>query len=380
MGERVRKFFWSLFFIGEIFFLFAQKDLLDEYQKLEIELSQGKVDILQISSFISQQKDPSFFLAKLFQNYHRSFLKSYPRSPSFEEFFYQNLSNDQLAKLFENLILQNFSNEAITEQLHAMAEREKKYGYYHYLSDLNDIFCPITPENAEMILRKTERIMEYKDSFRFNAILRKAAQEIGLKWKVVEIDYLEALLKKENTLSDHLLFQTRWLLCNTKTDFSVMENRVKTRLKNLLFSKIPKKDFSDCKLQPVNFFSPVDFSDKILLFFNTDCKFCLHEMEQLNRSYRGIKEIIFINTLYRNKEVVLQETERLWKEKGIRFKVFIDIENILPEKIGFSMVPTFLYLPPYGEENFCFEMKIPGNLLEKLSWLTELGETKEKND
>jgi hypothetical protein len=32
---------------------------------------------------------------------------------------------------------------------------------------------------------------------------------------------------------------------------------------------------------------------------------------------------------------------------------------------------VFLYVPPQGGEALLFEMKIPGNILEKLNWLTE---------
>ena len=63
-------------------------------------------------------------------------------------------------------------------------------------------------------------------------------------------------------------------------------------------------------------------------------------------------------------------TKKFIKENNVTFPTFIDTENSLAAKLGFSGLPVFLYVPPQGNEAILFEMKIPGNIIEKLNWLT----------
>ena len=69
---------------------------------------------------------------------------------------------------------------------------------------------------------------------------------------------------------------------------------------------------------------------------------------------------------------IARDTNDVFKMKNTLEKkpTFIDTENSLAAKLGFSGLPVFLYVPPQGNEAILFEMKIPGNIIEKLNWLT----------
>ena len=48
---------------------------------------------------------------------------------------------------------------------------------------------------------------------------------------------------------------------------------------------------------------------------------------------------------------------------------YVEPISSIAEKLGFSGLPVFLYVPPQGNDAILFEVKIPGNIIEKLNWL-----------
>lgn len=339
-------------------------------ENLEKQLDNGIFNIKEWNMAFIKESNPSLMLAKLYQNYNRTFIKKYGRNKDLELFIKEKMPFESQKALWENLLWQNNSNEYLSECITNEATSDE-YNEAHYLVDLNFILNSQNNENAEEILSRADRAMKFKDNFRFTGIVQNAAKRAKIESRVIETDYFNYLLKKDINIIDDIKFKARWVVNNDGTVFNKMDARVKERLKKLLFRTINKTDFANPSLEPLN--TPVfpGAAGYITMFFNTDCQFCKTEIEYLSRKrFRQKKQLLLVNTLYKDAQKTKADTKKFIEENNVTFPTFIDTENSLAAKLGFSGLPVFLYVPPQGNEAILFEMKIPGNIIEKLNWLT----------
>lgn len=339
-------------------------------ENLEKQLENGIFNIKEWNMAFIKESNPSLMLAKLYQNYNRVFIKKYGRNKDLEQFIKEKMSPESQKALWENLLWQNNSNEYLSECIKNELTSEE-YNEAHYLDDLNFILDIKNTENAEEVLLRADRAMKYKDNFRFTGIVHNAAKRAKLECRVIESEYFDYLLKKDVNMIDDIKFKARWVINNDGTVFNKMDARVKARLKRLLFRTIDKTAFANPALEPIN--APVfpGAAGYITMFFNTDCQFCKTEIEYLSKKrFAQKKNLLLVNTLYKDVQKSKTDTKEFIEKIGIKFPTFIDSENAMAEKLGFSGLPVFLYVPPQGNDAILFEMKIPGNIIEKLNWLT----------
>lgn len=338
---------------------------------LENQLEKGIFNIKEWNPAFIKEENPSLMLAKLYQNYNRTFIKKYGRNSELELFIKEKMPLEAQKALWENLLWQNCSNEYLCENIKNQVVSEE-YDENHYLDDLSFILSPEKSENTEELLLRADRAMNYKDNFRFTGIVHNIAKKAKIESRVIETDYFDYLLKKDVNLIDDIKFKARWVLNNDGTVFNKMEARVKKRLKRLLFRTINKTVFANPSLEPLNVPVFPGAAGFVTLFFNTDCQFCKTEIEYLSKKrFAQKKQLLLVNTLYKDEPKSKEDTKKFIDEIGCSFPTFIDKENSIAQKLGFSSLPVFLYVPPQGGEALLFEMKIPGNIIEKLNWLTE---------
>ena len=199
-----------------------------------------------------------------------------------------------------------------------------------------------------------------------------AKKKAKIEYRVIESDYFDYLLKKDVNLIDDIKFKARWVVNNDGAVFNKMEERVKTRLKRLLFRRVNKTDFANPSLEPLNVPVFPGAAGYITMFFNTDCQFCKTEIEYLSKkNFAQKKQFLLVDTLYQDIQKCRDDVKKFLDETGVNFPTFIDKDNNSAQKLDFSGLPVFLYVPPQGNDAILFEMKIPGNIIEKLNWLTE---------
>lgn len=341
-------------------------------ENLENQLDNGNFTIQEWNSAFIKENNQSLMLTKLYLNYNRVFVKKFGRNKDIESFIKEKMSLESQKALWENLLWQNNVNEYLSECIDNELVSESEYGEVHYFADLDFIFNQKNSENPEQILLCADRAMKFKDNFRFTGIIHNAAKKAKIEYRAIEADYFDYLLKKDANIIDDIKFKARWVVDNDGTVFNKMKARVKARLKRLLFRKVSKVDFANPSLEPLNVPVFLGAAGYITMFFNTDCQFCKIEIEHLSKkNFAQKKQFLLVDTLYHDIQKCRDDVKKFIDEAEVKFPTFIDKENSIAQKLEFSGLPVFLYVPPYGNDAILFDMKIPGNIIEKLNWLTE---------
>lgn len=360
-----KKHLFVLFLLMMIFALFANENL-------EKQLDNGNFNIKEWNSAFAAEANQSLMLAKLYLNYNRVFVKKYGRNKDIELFIKEKMPLEAQKALWENLLWQNNLNEYLSECIENELISENEYGEVHYFADLDFILNQKNADNPQQILLCADRAMKFKDNFRFTGIIHNAAKKAKIEYRVIESDYFDYLLKKDVNLIDDIKFKARWVVNNDGAVFNKMEERVKVRLKRLLFRRVNKTDFANPSLEPLNVPVFPGAAGYITMFFNTDCQFCKTEIEYLSKkNFAQKKQFLLVDTLYQDIQKCRDDVKKFLDETGVNFPTFIDKDNNSAQKLDFSGLPVFLYVPPQGNDAILFEMKIPGNIIEKLNWLTE---------
>lgn len=352
-----------------IFVLISMVSVLFADENLDKQLENGVFNIKDWNLAFIRESNPSLMLARLYQSYNRVFVKKHGRNKDLEQFIKEKMPLESQKALWENLLWQNNFNEYLSECI-ANEITSEEYDDAHYLADLDFILNPANAENPEKILEYADRAMKYKDNFRFTGVVHNAAKRAKIEYRVIETDYFDYLLKKDVNMIDDIKFKARWVVNNDGTVFNKMDLRVKERLKRLLFRTVNKTLFANPSLEPLNVPVFPGAAGYITMFFNTDCQFCKNEIEYLSKKrFAQKKQILLVNTLYKDFQKSKDDTRKLIEEYSVEFPTFIDKDNSIAEKLGFSGLPVFLYVPPQGNDAILFEVKIPGNIIEKLNWL-----------
>lgn len=360
-----KKYLFILFLLMVIFASFAD-------ESLENQLDNGNFNIQEWNTAFVRENDQSQMLAKLYLNYNSVFIKKYGRNKDIELFIKEKMPLESQKALWENLLWQNDANEYLSECIENEIIPESEYDEVHYFADLAFILNQENNESPEQILLRADRAMKFKDDFRFTGIIHNAAKKAKIEYRVIESDYFDYLLKKDVNLIDDVQFKARWVVNNDGTVFNKMEARVKERLKRLLFRRVNKTTFANPSLEPLNVPVFPGAAGYVTMFFNTDCQCCRTEIEYLSKKhFAQKKQFLLVDTLYHDIQKCRDDAKAFIDETGVKFPTFIDTENSIAQKLEFSDLPVFLYVPPYGNDAVLFEMKISGNIIEKLNWLTE---------
>lgn len=360
-----KKHLFILLLAACVFALFADENL-------EKQLDNGNFNLKEWNVAFIRETNPSLMVTKLYLNYNRVFVKRYGRNNDIELFIKEKMPSESQKALWENLLWQNNLNDYLSECIEKELVSENEYGEIHYFADLDFILNQKNADNPEQILSYADRAMAFRDNFRFTGIIHNAAKRAKIEYRVIESDYFDYLLKKDVNLIDDIKFKARWVVNNDGTVFNKMEARVKMRLKKLLFRTVDKTAFANPSLEPLNVPVFPGTAGYVTMFFNTSCQFCRTEIEYLSKkNFAQKKQFLLIDTLYEDIQKCRDETKKFLDESAITFPTFIDKENSAAQKLDFSGLPTFLYVPPQGNNAILFEMKIPGNIIEKLNWLTE---------
>ena len=153
-------------------------------ENLEKQLENGIFNIKEWNMAFIKESNPSLMLAKLYQNYNRTFIKKYGRNKDLELFIKEKMPFESQKVLWENLLWQNNSNEYLSECITNEATSDE-YNEAHYLVDLNFILNSQNNENAEEILSRADRAMKFKDNFRFTGFVQNADKRAKIESRVI---------------------------------------------------------------------------------------------------------------------------------------------------------------------------------------------------